>query len=86
MLVALWLLPTGFSVGSVKINGKSLLELFQLDLPGVLDLKALQDPGEQRKRVTASNGGSRLGWLTFHVLGSEEDAKRLRAFPTHVIH
>ncbi len=38
---ALGLLPTGFSIGSVKINRKTLLKLFQLNLPGVFDFKAL---------------------------------------------
>lgn len=41
MIGGLGLLPTGFSIGSIKINGKTLLKLFQLNLPGVFDFKAL---------------------------------------------
>lgn len=40
MVGALELLSTGFSVGSVKINRKTLLKPLQLDLSGVFDLKA----------------------------------------------
>lgn len=36
----LGLLPTGFSIGSIKINGKTLLKLFQLNLPWGFDFKA----------------------------------------------
>ncbi len=54
MVGALGLLPTCFSIGSVKINGKTLLKLFQLNLPGVFGFKALQDPEGQIKPVTTS--------------------------------
>lgn len=49
----LGLFPTGFSIGSIQINGKTLLEPFQLNLPGIFDFKALKDP-EEGKLVTTS--------------------------------
>lgn len=39
MVRALELLLTGFSIGSVKINRKTLLKPLQLNLSGVFDLK-----------------------------------------------
>lgn len=47
-------LPEGFSIGSVQINGKTLFELFQLDLSGVFQLKAFKEPEDQRQLRTAS--------------------------------
>lgn len=37
----LCLLPVNFSVGSIEINGKTLLKLLQLNLPRGFDFKAL---------------------------------------------
>lgn len=37
----LGLLPTGFSIGSIKIKGKTLLKLLQLNLPWGFDFKVL---------------------------------------------
>ena len=52
MAGAFKLLPTGFSIGSVKIYGETLLQLLQLNVPGVFGFKALKDPEEERKLVT----------------------------------
>lgn len=45
------LLPTGFSIGSIKINGKTFLKLLQLYLLWRFVFKAFQDPEEQRQLV-----------------------------------